>query len=351
MVDNIDKKTNIDKAMEHFNSIHQSGQSTKLIPLDLYLKQVTDSPDQAIRNIFQVFHDMIETYVETGVDEYQDDPESINYALYDTNRLFVEGADNPFFADRLFSNRLVNLAENFRHGSRQNKIYIFKGPHGCGKSTFLDNLLRKFEQFTNSPEGSTYEAVWRLDRQILGQFGKNETDLFLNKLSTLLDEHEVRQNDVMQASSELNHGDSAYIEIPCPSHDSPILMIPREYRRDFFDDLFKNDETKWKLFTEKQYEWLFKDSPCTICESIYQALLSRLHDPTLVLKMLYARHYQFNRRLGEGISVYNPGDKIVKQNVLGNEMLQKRINALLHDSNLVQYMFSNFAKTNNGIYA
>lgn len=351
MVDNIDKKTNIDKAMEHFSSIHQRGRSTNLIPLEVYLKLVTDSPDRAIRNIFQVFHDMIETYVENGVDEYQDDPESINYALYDTQRLFVEDADHPFFADRLFSNRLVNLAENFRHGSRQNKIYIFKGPHGCGKSTFLDNLLRKFEQFTNSPEGCTYETVWRLDRQLLGQFGENETDLFLNKLTSLLDEHEVRQSDLMQAHSDLNNGGSAYIEIPCPSHDSPILMIPREYRRDFFDDLFKNDETKWKLFTEKQYEWLFKDSPCTICESIYQALLSRLHDPARVLKMLYARHYQFNRRLGEGISVYNPGDKIVKQSVLGNEMLQKRINGLLHDSNQVQYMFSNFAKTNNGIYA
>lgn len=349
MVDKIKEQSNIDKALDHFVHIHQNRRDSDLIPFDTYLKQVTDRPERAIRNIFQVFHDMIEAYVEPGVDEYEGDPESINYAHYDTQRLFVEGTDHPFFADRLFSNRLVKLAENFRHGARQNKIYIFKGPHGCGKSTFLNNLLQKFEQYANSPEGCTYETVWRLDRQLLGHFQSNETDTFLTKLTALLDEYEIHQSDVIEAQKEWNSG-AAYVEIPCPSHDSPILMIPREYRRDFFDDLFKNDETKWKLFTEKQYEWVFKDTPCTICESIYQALLNRLHDPKPVMKMLFARHYQVSRRLGEGISIYNPGDKMVKQSVLGNEMLQKRINALLYDSNQVQYMFSNFAKTNNGIY-
>ncbi len=183
---------------------------------------------------------------------------------------------------------------------------------------------------------------------MLSEVGEHDKNHILNKLSTLLDEHEGPHPDLTQA--EVNGGSSC-IEVPCPSHDSPILMIPREYRRDFFDDLFKNDEAKWKLFTEKQYEWLFKDSPCTICSSIYQALLNRLHDPARVLRMLFARPYRFNRRLGEGVSVYNPGDKIIKQSVLGNEMLQKRINSLFHDSNQVQYMFSNFAKTNNGIYA
>jgi hypothetical protein len=142
-----------------------------------------------------------------------------------------------------------------------------------------------------------------------------------------------------------------YIEVPCPSHDNPILMIPKHYRREFFDDLFKNDEFKWKLSTEKEYEWVFKDSPCTICSSLSEALLDRLKDPQKVYAMLYARPYRFNRRLGEGISVFNPGDKPLRQNVLTNPILQNRINRLLKDSNEVKYIFSQYAKTNNGIYA
>ncbi len=142
-----------------------------------------------------------------------------------------------------------------------------------------------------------------------------------------------------------------FIEIPCPSHDNPILMIPKHYRREFFDDLFKNNKFKWKLFTEKEYNWIFRDNPCTICSSLYEALLDRVKSPQRVFDMLYARPYRFNRRLGEGISVFNPGDKPLRQNVLTNPMLQRRINSLLKDSNRVRYIYSQYAKTNNGIYA
>jgi predicted Ser/Thr protein kinase len=67
--------------------------------------------------------------------------------------------------------------------------------------------------------------------------------------------------------------------------------------------------------------------------------------------MLYARPYRFNRRLGEGISVFNPGDKPLRQHVLTNPIIQNRINRLLKDSNEVKYIFSHYAKTNNGVYA
>jgi predicted Ser/Thr protein kinase len=67
--------------------------------------------------------------------------------------------------------------------------------------------------------------------------------------------------------------------------------------------------------------------------------------------MLYAVEYRFNRRLGQGVSVFNPGDKPLRHNVFSNEMLQHRLDSLLKDSNRVRYLFSNYARTNNGIYA
>ena len=45
--------------------------------------------------------------------------------------LFVEDTDNPFFADRIFANRLMNMIDGFRGGAQQNKIYIFDGPRAA----------------------------------------------------------------------------------------------------------------------------------------------------------------------------------------------------------------------------
>ncbi len=350
---------NLDRSM---SERHQQ----PVIPFEEFLQILSKNPCAVLRNVFQVFYDMIKTYVGEGTDEYPDDPESIHFVNYDCTSLFVDGTDHPFFADWLFANRLINLVEAMRRGAQQNKIYIFDGPPGCGKSTFLNNLLMKFEEYTKTEKGLRYEAVWRLDRKLLSTFAEHEPLPFYDQVVRFSsDGPQERSRSVVdeidpcfsQGKNEnlydqfLPYFTEEYIEVPCPSHDHPILMIPKHYRRTFFDDLFSNDEVKWKLFTEKEFEWLFREPPCTICNSIYWALLNRLNSPQEVFKMLYARPYQFNRRLGEGISVFNPGDKPMRQNIMSNPMLQSRINSLLRDSNQVKYIFSRYAKTNNGIYA
>ena len=342
--------SNIKNAINNINHSMTTGSRRSTISFEEFLEVLTQKPTVVIRNAFQVFHDMIKTYAGEPYNEYPDDPESIGFVHYDCSRLFIQGADTPFFADRLFANRLINLVEALKRGTQQNKIYIFEGPHGCGKSTFLNNLLKKFEEYTNTEEGLRFETVWRLDRKILGDSSERGPIQLFEKLLQSQDNTPKEPDHVSRTISELDSGDH-YIEVPCPSHDNPILIIPKDHRRAFFDDLFKNDEIKWKLFTEKEYEWVFRDCSCTICSSLFQALLNKLKNPLKVFKMLYARPYMFNRRVGEGISVFNPGDKPLKQDIYKNDMLQSRINHLLKDSNQVKYYFSRYAKTNNGIYA
>jgi predicted Ser/Thr protein kinase len=353
----------IKTAMHNLNQ-HMSGMEQRgAIAFEEFLNELVANPTVVIRNVFQVFHDMMKAYIGEGLDEYSDDPESIHYVHYDCSELFVAGSDHPFFADRLFANRLISLVEALKRGAQQNKIYLFKGPPGCGKSTFLNNLLMKFEEYANTDAGLRYEAVWRFDRKILGGLREFETHPVLERLSQLLDSTLTDQSGADAAAGSENSLQGAeafmaanyladdFIEVPCPSHDNPMLMIPKQHRREFLDDLFKNDEFKWKLSTEKEYDWVFRDTPCTICSSLYEALLYRLQSPQKVFNMLYARPYRFNRRLGEGISVFNPGDKPLRQNIMSNPILQRRINSLLSDSNQVKYIFSQYAKTNNGIYA
>lgn len=342
---------NLRKAMANLNKTLAQHQQVNTIPYEEFVKEMVADPVRIIRNVFQVFHDMIRDYVGTGHDEYPDDPESINYVDYDTSLLFEQDTDRPFFADRLFANRLINHVEAFHLGAQQNKIYIFEGPHGSGKSTFLNNLLKKFEEYANTREGSRYEVVWRLNRKMLGRMPNYDMSPMAEKILQILEQSNHHQENVPPQEQDQLQTGLDYLEVPCPSHDHPLLLIPKEYRRQFFDDVFQNDEFKWKLFNAKEYEWVFRDTPCTICNSLFQALQDRLKTPLRIYARIYARPYRFNRRLGEGISVFNPGDQPVRQNILTNPMLQRGINALFNDSNQVKYLYSRYAKTNNGIYA
>lgn len=339
-----------DKVLRQLSRALVERENRTVLSFEQYLELLAANPQAVMRNIFQLFHDMVNSYVGEGADEYPDDPESINFVNYDCRKLFVENSDRPFFADRLFANRLMNHVADMKTGARQNKIYIFEGPPGSGKSTFLNNLLMKFEEYASTEEGRCYEVVWRLDRRLLGRFKEHQVGAFMDKLSHLLDEYELEPQDFTETKNAL-HRSGEFLEISCPSHDSPLLMIDKAHRRAFFDDLFLNDSFKWRLFTEKEYDWVFKDSPCTICTSLFQALLARTEDPAEVFKMIHVRPYRFNRRLGEGITVFNPGDRPMKQSILSNELLQRKIDLLLRDSNEVKYLYSNLARTNNGIYA
>ena len=236
-------------------------------------------------------------------------------------------------------------------GAQQNKIYIFEGPHGSGKSTFLNNLLRKFEEYANTPEGMRYEVVWRLKRdQLVG--GVHSLSSLTEKLAWVLEQEEEKTRTAETKDECNDNNDLAeYFEVPCPSHDNPILIIPKDVRRQFFDDLFENDKFKWRLYTEKKFEWIFEESSCTICTSIFQNLLKKYQDPLKVMEFVFARPYAVDRRLGLGVSVFNPGDEPLRQNINHNEVVQRSLDHLFCSARPVSYLYSRYAKTNNGIYA
>lgn len=321
------------------------------ISFENFLKKLIENPTIVLRNVFQVFHDLVVYCLGEGVDEYPDDPETVHFVKYNCNRLFVEGVDHPFFADRLFANRFVELVKALKRGAQQNMVYIFKGPPGCGKSIFMNNLLLKFEEFANVEEGMRYETVWRFNRKIIGNIPEHETFALFEKLYQLLEVKSKKlDKEFLAQQNNIHNRVYDFIDIPCPSHDHPILIIPKKYRRTFLDNLFTESEFKERLFSEVEYDWVFKENPCTICTSLYRALLEKYGTPEKVFEIVYARPYRFNRQLGEGISIFNPGDEPTSQKVHADDFIQRRINSILNDSNKVKYIYSQYAKTNNGVY-
>lgn len=289
-----------------------------------YLELAAQEPERVLRNIFQLFYDMIKNYVGEGVDEYPDDPESIGFVKYDCSRLFAQRADNPFFADRLFANRFIRQIESLRRGFQQNRIYAYEGPSGCGKSTFLNNLLRTFVDYTNTKDGQIFELFWEIDEILF-----------------------LRESE-----------DDQKLIVPCPSHDYPILVIPKAHRANFLKRMLPDgSEIKSKILESKEYEWILTGEICTACKSIFELSLEKFGSVDQVFKMLKARTYKFDRRLGEGISIFNPGDQPrwgdsdgkPLGEIFTSRFLQEKLDKLFGASR-VKYIFSSLAKTNNGIY-
>ncbi len=299
-----------------------------------FLCRTSDHPYLMLRNIFQIFSDMIYHYTNEK-DEYESDPENINYRTINCDELLVEGTDTSFFADLPLANRIIRLADSFKEGAQQNKIYMFVGPPGSGKSTLLNNLLGKFEEYIQSSQGLYYEVVWKIDDKKLG---KTIHSQIKDALVDYYDKYDLK--NISSAES---------IEVTCPSHDHPILMVPKSHRREVLDQVLP-EKAKAKIFHKKEYEWIFQKNPCTICESIYESLNHRLKSSSELFDMLYAKRFVFNRRLAYGISVYNPGDREPEKLINTNEALQRELGYRFKDSNAVQYVFSKYAKTNNGVY-
>src|SRR3989339_78221 len=243
--------TNID--MKSVNEVlsrvakDSSSKIDEILTLEKYFEFVRENPKKYLRCIKQIVSDGIVSAVKKEVDN---DPESINFNQIDCSKIF-----DTFMPDTLFANRFIQKIEGMKIGATQNKIYIFRGPPGCGKSTFMDDLLKFITEYTNSPEGKTYEIVWRIPK---------------------------KEKDV--CAGDDNGKD--YSEIHCPSHDHPIMIIPIEHRAEFLDGLLENNEDKHEIANNKEYEWIFSYKPCAICESFFHELSKKFGSVEEVFKRI-----------------------------------------------------------------
>ncbi|MFH2096576.1 MAG: serine protein kinase PrkA, partial [Bacteroidota bacterium] len=209
------------------------------------------------------------------------------------------------------------------------------------KSTFLNNLIIKLEEYSRTANGAMYETLWRLDIEKLGGFRKLE-----ETIGNISDETEnntlTDENKAFESSRK-----KGYLDIGCPNHDHPILQVPKSFRKKFLDELITDKRFKEKLFNSKEYEWVLKEIPCSICNSVYKHVFDKIGDPLIVFNMINARKMYFNRQFGMGVSVYSPGDERMVRPI-SNPTLQNAIKELLKTDD-IKYLYSDLANTNNGV--
>ena len=342
----------LEKKGERLEALIKLGDSLKdeegRLPISFngFLNIATRRPRHVFRNVFQLFYDTVQFHVPKIDIKKAKKKEPLGFVNYDCSNLFEKDCDDPFFADRLFTNRFMKLVDDIKQATQNNRIFLFEGPPGSGKSTFLNILLKKFEDYTLYSRGNLYETHWRLDIERLGGFRRFEREL--HKLAKETGDSDL-VDDLISTEMKDEKLPKKYLEFACPNHDHPILQIPKSYRRQFLNELITDKKFKKELFNKKEYEWVFKDSACSICNSVYDVLTDIVNEPIEVLNMINARKVKFSRQFGDGISVFNPGDPIIKE-PLKRPRLQNKLNDLLKKEE-IPFIYSFLAKTNNGILA
>ncbi|RLD68494.1 MAG: serine protein kinase PrkA [Bacteroidetes bacterium] len=346
LIDELEKKGERLEALLNLSDSLKDVERRLPMSFNGFLNLASRKPRHVFRNVFQLFYDMVHFYIPEIDEDTLIKDKSIGFVNYNSALLFEADCDDPFFADRLFTNRFMKLVGNIKQATQNNRIFLFEGPPGSGKSTFLNILLQKLEKYSQLSEGTLYETFWRLDVDLLGGFKRFEKEL--HKIALEAGDAELIER-LIATEIEAEKMPKKYLEFSCPNHDHPIIQIPKSYRKQFLEELIPDKEFLNNLFSEKEYEWVFKDTPCSICSSIYEILLEKTGDPLSILNMIYSRKARFSRQFGEGISVFNPGDPIITESIK-NSSLQGMLNDLLK-TDAVAYIHSFLARTNNGVLA
>ena len=164
-----------------------------------YLKIFGNNP-KISRSAFQRLHDMVLSY---GYEEYYEYKKKIiHYKFFEDP---CENGKDALFGIDLPLMKLVHVfqAAARRYGPEK-RIILLHGPVGGAKSTIVRLLKKGIERYSKTPEGALYSFSWLRkgledSRRI---FGLQE-------------------------------------EIPCPMHEDPLMLIPRDVRDKLIDEINK----------------------------------------------------------------------------------------------------------------
>src|SRR3954462_362647 len=158
-----------------------------------YLDLVSENPTVA-RNAFQRVYDMIMSYGSEPFSHFQQ--ESTRYHFFADP--IDKGADAIYGLER----PLMQLVDFFKSAAQgygtERRILLLHGPVGSSKSTIARLLKKGLESYSKIDAGRLYTYSWRLPHQLAGNDGGEEF-------------------------------------LPCPMHEEPLLLIPREARQEVLD--------------------------------------------------------------------------------------------------------------------
>jgi serine protein kinase len=224
-----------------------------------YLDLVHAEPSVA-RNAFQRVFDMILSY---GVESFTQFKQEYTRYKFFTDPI-DHGADGIFGLDR----PLMQLVDFFKSAAAgygtEKRILLLHGPVGSSKSTIARLLKKGLEGYSKLDQGKCYTYSWRLPKRI----GDDDSEQYLD----------------------------------CPMHEEPLLLIPREARKEVLDAI--ND----KLPEGKRVR--LYGEVCPFCRKIMGDLMELYNgDWRKCMDHVKVRRLILSEKDRRGIGTFQPKDE------------------------------------------
>ncbi len=236
-----------------------------------YLSIVQQNP-MVLRNAYQRAYDAIMAH---GSEKYRlFKKDCVRYHFFSDP--FESGADAIYGLD--FA--LMQLVDFFRSAAEgygtDRRVLLLHGPVGSSKSTMARLLKKGLEAYSRTPDGALYSFSW------------------------MLDEH----CGVSPAGGATRQAAASH-EFPCPMHEEPLILVPREAR----DALLAKINEKYKPQHHAGRLRVYGE-PDPFCRKIFEDLMAFYQgDWRQVMNHVKVRRIVLSEKDRVGIGTFQPKDE------------------------------------------
>jgi serine protein kinase len=236
-----------------------------------YLSIVQQNP-MVLRNSYQRAYDAIMAH---GSEKYRlFKKDCVRYHFFSDP--FESGADAIYGLD--FA--LMQLVDFFRSAAEgygtDRRVLLLHGPVGSSKSTMARLLKKGLEAYSRTPDGALYSFSW------------------------MLDEH----CGVSPAGGATRQAAASH-EFPCPMHEEPLILVPREARDALLAKINENYKPHHHAGRLRVY-----GEPDPFCRKIFEDLMAFYQgDWRQVMNHVKVRRIVLSEKDRVGIGTFQPKDE------------------------------------------
>lgn len=210
------------------------------------------------------------------------------------NHAFSE-RPQPVYGQEAAGNRLLQILTGFVRSGRTNKLIVLHGPNGSAKTSLIRTLFDGLEAYSKTSEGRIFHFSWIFPTE---SYEKGSLGIGAR-----------RDSSAAPPTSSFARLDPERVGAIVRSelHENPLYLIPREERKDIFDQWWKSCPKNGRVGLERLRDSFFQGELSHKNALIFEALLNDYSgDFKRVLRHVRVERLFLSRRFRRGLVSVEP---------------------------------------------